>query len=144
VNGNHCCYTAHIIIIITNIITTINKKMRQPLIIMLVGLMTLTGIVHLYRLNQGLWDYSSLSPQRGVTRSVVEVVVQHPTATTTSTAQASVQQTTTTTQQQPRNCTINGDSDNSITTTTTVPPEWLKIRGNQARWLHIGKAGGKK
>jgi hypothetical protein len=79
------CHTAHIIII-TNIITTINNKMRQPFIIMLVGLMTLTGIVHLqvhlYRLNQGHWFYYSLSPQRGVTRSVAEVVVQHPTATT--------------------------------------------------------------
>jgi hypothetical protein len=140
------------IIISTTLHTNNNKMTRSSSIniALFVGL-ALTAMVHIWRLNQGLWGHSSsLNKTVVVSRSVViqqskttAAVTFDPTITD-DTRQAASEQHQPQPQPQPQlNCSSqsNGEDGNS---TRMTAPEWLKIRGNHARWLHIGKAGGKK
>jgi hypothetical protein len=142
-------------------------KRSSSISIALFAGLALTAIVHIYRLNQGLWGYSSSSALQKKNAGVAvvvshSVVIHHQNSNTTTAAafplistddahQASAQQNQQQQQQpqrpQPNICSSpqnGGDDDGNTTTPPLTAPEWLKIRGNQARWLHIGKAGGKK
>jgi hypothetical protein len=134
------------------------RTMRRPFVLMLVGLLAFIAMVHLHFLNQlGLCaDYSSCSSNTvkrrvdsqstNITPAVVGLAVPAIVIADEAQQQASVRQQEQkppprpppppTQPQQSRNCT-------NFTTTTTAP-EWLKIRPEHARWLHIGKAGGKR